>query len=175
MIGKIEVRPLADKWFAEATPQNFDGNASATIGSGTNGSIELTHSDAETDDVVAIVVPGSNTAACSAAYAANKLTITLAVNSSSADLDANKAVTIAAAINALTGCPITAEAGGTGAGKITAATTSDVAFTAGHDGTPCPEKGTALYDADNDLYYVCAEANNTAKNANWKKFSIVNL
>lgn len=179
MLEKIEVRPLAEKWFDEATPANYDGNASATIGSGTNGRIELTHSGATTTDVVEITIPTVDAAACAVSYASGKLTIALAVSDNettpTADLDANKAGTIATAINAVSDCPITAVASGDGTGKITAATSEDVEFTDGCDGTPCPYPGIALFDSTNSLYYVCETANNTTKNAGWKKFSLQSL
>jgi hypothetical protein len=164
----IDIRPLASKWFSEATPQNYK-TAKATLGSGDNGTITIIASTRTTDDVVSIVVPNATSQNLSAAYADGKITVSLATDGSqAADATKNTAKLIAEAIDDLD--KFTASASGTGETAISAATSEDVAFEDGQWGTPCQESGVCL--TSNGRYYVNTVADNTVYNANWKMFTL---
>lgn len=165
----FDIRPLATKWFAEATPVNYKANAVATIGSGENGTITIKRNTMTTTDKVNIVVSTEANAALAVAYLNNKLTITLGTNAeTAADDTKNTATLIAAKITEVEG--FTATASGTGAVAISTATAEDVSFTNGAYGTPCQEVGIGFVSGV--TYYVCVAADNTAYNDNWRTFTL---
>lgn len=162
-VDRWEVRPLADKWFDEATPINYVAHASTTIGTGTNGTVTVTHNDQITSDKIEVKVATSASAALAAAYASGKITVTLGTDASSAaDATKNTATLITAAINGITGKKWTAVASGTGASAISTAVTAKD-FTNGHDATPCLVPGTVLQGTN--TYYVFL-------GGSWKSFSL---
>ena len=169
----FKIRDLADKWFSEATPTNYK-LASATLGTGTNGTITVTSVPAADTTTIAIVVAEAKSTALSAALAGGKITITLGTTADdvvTADDTKNTAKLIAAEISKISG--YSAVASGTGATAISAATATDVEFTAGGYGTPCPEAGLGLVNSG--TYYVCTTADNTRYNDNWKTFTLSSI
>lgn len=169
----FKIRDLADKWFSEATPTNY-ACAYATIGSGDNGTITITSSNTTDITKIAIVIAEAKSTALSAALASGTITITLGTTDDetvTADNTKNTATLIATAISAIDGYD--ADASGTGATAISAATTEDVEFTDGSYGTPCPEAGLGLVSSG--TYYVCTVADNTKYNDNWKTFSLSSI
>lgn len=82
----------------------------------------------------------------------------------------NTATLVAAAINAVAAKTWTATASGNGStalGAFTEVTFDDTVVY----GTPCPIAGLGLYDVDNNVYYVCTEADNTDRNTHWIKLT----
>ena len=166
------VRPLSQKWFAEATPVNYLTGLTTTIGSGDNGVITIVDNTASALSIEAVVA-GTANAALSVAFASATITITLGTDAeSAADATKNTATLITAAINAVEDKTWTATASGTGATAISAAITKKALAAYTIDGTPCAESGVCLYDSATSTYYVCIEANNTTKNDNWRTFSL---
>ena len=82
----------------------------------------------------------------------------------------NTATLVAAAINAVSDKTWTATASGNGTTAISAFTEAAFAETVVY-GTPCQVAGLGLYDADNNVYYVCTEADNTEYNTHWIKLT----
>ena len=163
-------RPLAMKWFSEATPVNYIEGLTTTIGAGADGVITITDNTAEALSVAVVVAETAN-ADLSAAFATGVITVTLGVNAeSAADATKNTATLITAAINGIADKTWTAVASGTGATPISAAVTEKALIAYHIDGTPCPEAGVCLENSG--TYYVCIEANNTAKNNGWRTFSL---
>lgn len=58
---KFDIRPLSQKWFAESTPQNYKP-ASATLGSGDNGTITINALGVESDAVISVAIASGATA-----------------------------------------------------------------------------------------------------------------
>jgi len=171
----FEIRPLTQKWFDEATPTNYKTGITATIGSGATGTIIITDGTA-TALSIEVVLPVTASQSLDAAYNSSKITVSLATTSGSEPDDtANTAALIADAINAITDNTWTATASGTGATALTAAEAEKdfVSYVASY-GTPCPDVNIGLYDGST-YYYVCAEANNTAYNDGWYKFSLTTI
>lgn len=171
MYFSYDFRPLSERWFDEALPVNYYTGLSIAIGSGDNGTITIVDLTKTSLSIKAVLGQGNNVA-LSAAYADGLVTITLGTNESGvADATKNTATLIAAAINAIEGKTWTATASGTGATAISAAIaeTAFVGFEV--DGTPCPIAGLGLYDVDNNVYYVCTEADNTDRNTHWIKLT----
>lgn len=168
-----DIRDISKKPFAESVPQNYVAAASTTLGSGTNGTITITHDDMTTTDKIEVVLGSGESVAMSAAYSGGKITVTLGTNASStADSTKNTATLITAAINGISGKKWTAVASGTGATAISAAVAAK-SFTNGHRGTPCPVDGTVYNNSG--TYYVCLKADNTDYNTGWKTFSLSNI
>lgn len=74
----IEIRPVSQKWFDEATPVNY-AKSTAVIGSGTNGTVTITNDEFEVDDngySVDVVVPDED-GEMSAELVGKVLTVTL--------------------------------------------------------------------------------------------------
>lgn len=167
----IEIRPLSKKWFTTATPVNFVP-ATAEIGSGDNGTITISADDLlASSDVVEIVLADGADEDMSVVYANGTITVTLGTDGDElADDTKNTAELIAEAISEIDG--FTAVASGTGETAIDTATSSDVEFEDGTEGTPCPKIGTCLYNSANGTYYVNTIANNTIKNTGWRTFSL---
>lgn len=169
----FKIRDLSDKWFSEATPTNY-ACATAEIGSGTNGKVIITSSNVTDDTTIEIVIAEAKSTALSAALASGTITITLGTTADdivTADDTKNTATLIATAISKIDGYD--ADASGTGATAISAATTEDVTFTDGSYGTPCPEAGLGLVNSG--TYYVCTTADNTKYNDNWKTFTLSSI
>jgi len=70
------VRPLSSKWFSATTPVNYLTGLTGTIGSGDNGTITIVDNTA-TALSIEVVVGATGATALSAAYATNKITVTL--------------------------------------------------------------------------------------------------
>lgn len=166
----FEIRDLAKKWFAETYPKNYAAKAKFVITAG-DSEIVILHDDQTTTDKVTVVLPAV-TGDLAVTYSDGEITITLANTDGTATTAANTVALIAAALNAVVGKKWTATATGTGS---VAAAAAEAAFTNGGDGTPCPVKDMGLYDSATENYYVCTEANNTTKNAGWKKFKLEEL
>jgi hypothetical protein len=161
---------LTKKWFAEDAPQNAK-SATATLGTGDNGTITITYDIKGTEgnvySVAVVVAEGANKA-MSVALANKKITVTLGTGAdSNVAASKNTATLIAAAISALDG--FTATKSGTGGDSISEATSEDVAFEGGQFGTPCIVPYT--YVADTSYYYVNI-APNTIRDANWRRFQL---
>lgn len=168
-----DIRKLANKPFADATPQNYVAKAAITLGGGGNGSIVVTHDDMETDDEIEIVLAAEAATALSAAYATGTITVTLGTDAlGDADGAKNTAKLIAAAINGITGKTWLAAETGTGATAIASAMGA-TAFTNGHWGTHCPVAYTGYENGG--TYYLCTVADNTAYNTGWKTFTLSNM
>lgn len=165
----FDIRPIAQKYFSEATPQNYKCEYT-TIGSGANGivTIKSTTSVEKTTKIKVIIASGTN-AEMSATISEGVITVTLGTGSSSgtAEPSKNTATKIAEAINALGG--YTATASGTGVTSITT-TVLEKDFTDGTWGTPCPIKGIGYVSGE--TYYVCMEEDNSKYNDNWKSFTL---
>lgn len=82
----------------------------------------------------------------------------------------NTATLVAAAINAIADKTWTATASGNGTTAVAVFTEADFADTVVY-GTPCQVAGLGLYDVDNNVYYVCTEADNTERNTHWIKLT----
>jgi hypothetical protein len=82
----------------------------------------------------------------------------------------NTATLVAAAINAVSDKTWTATASGNGTTAIAVFTEAAFAETVVY-GTPCQVAGLGLYDVDNNVYYVCTEADNTVYNTHWIKLT----
>lgn len=169
---KWDIRKLASKPFAAATPQNYKG-ASVVLGTGTNGKVTVVHSDNITTDTITVVVGLGNSVALSAAYAGGVITVTLGTDASGdADATKNTVALIAKAINGIAGAGLSATASGDGTESLSTAVTA-TAFEDGQLGTPCPEAYIGYESAG--TYYICVVADNTIYNTGWRTFSLLDM
>lgn len=163
-----EIRPLTQKWFPEAIPQNYH-TAVATIGNA-NALVTVTSDLVVEPTVLKCVIAEAASTAMSVAVADGAMTITLGTTAAvevTADDSLNTATLITAAINVLEG--FSAVAGGTGA-DVPPVTVADIAFTDGAWATPCPEAGICLQNST--TYYVCSKASHDKTHKNWRSFSL---
>ena len=107
----------------------------------------------------------SGTGATAISEAVAKKAFTVVANTAK-----NTATLVAAAINAIEGKTWTATKSGTGNTAISAFSEVEFDDTVAY-GTPCPISGLGLYDPDNNVYYVCTEADNTEYNTHWIKLT----
>lgn len=163
-----EIRPLTQRWFPEATPQNYH-TAVATIGNG-NGLITITSDLVVEPTVISCVVAADASTAMGVALADGTITITLGTTADvvvTADDLLNTATLVSVEINKIAG--FTAVAGGTGEG-IPPVTVADIAFADGAWATPCPEAGICLQNGT--TYYVCTKASHSKTHTNWNSFTL---
>ncbi len=168
---KFDIRPLSQKWFAESTPQNYK-SASATLGSGDNGTITINALGVESDAVISVAIASGANENLSVVYSEGEIIVTLGTGASAGVVSnaKNTAILIATAINKLE--DFSAVASGTGATAISTATETDVTFTSGQLGTPCAEAYIGFINGS--TYYVCTKADNSTKNNGWRSFSLTN-
>lgn len=141
------------KWFS-GTPQNAV-KSSATIGSGTDGTVTVEYDFVGTDgnDYTITVAEGSgNDVELSAVLSGTDITVTLGTDGTGAlDATKNTATLVAAAVGAIEN--ITATASGTGATALAAAE-AEQAFTGGQFSTEC---GTPSFIEISGVWYICDE------------------
>jgi hypothetical protein len=164
-----EVRGISSKWFSDDTPVNFT-LASAAIGSGENGTLTVKYNLGITcATTIAVVVATGANKAMAAALAEGKITITLGTGADSLVATAKNTVKlIATEISKIEG--FTGSYSGTGADSLSAATEEDVAFTDGHNGTPCLASNVILQGTD--YWYISTKADNTIYNDGWRRFTL---
>lgn len=165
----FDIRPISKKYFSHTVPQNFIP-ASATLGSGTNGTVTVYSNQPTTDVEIEIVLGEDPETPLSAVLEDGVITVTLATTDDltpTADSIANKASLIAAEISKIEG--FTAVASGNGTSSITTETDTNIQFSDGQEGTPCPEVGLGFVTS-NGTYYVCTKADNSIYNNGWKTF-----
>jgi hypothetical protein len=159
------------KWFS-GTPVNAV-KASATLGSGGNGTVNISYYIAgEPGNVLTYeVVAGSgNNISMSAVFANSKLTITLGTGAGGALDDAkNTAVLIAAAIDAL--AEFTATKTGTGADSLTEAV-EETAFADGQYATPATCK---CFLVDGSTWYIGSKPINRSTTDGWYSMTLTTL
>jgi hypothetical protein len=147
---------IQKKWFAESTPVNAK-QASAQIGSGTNGTVTIKYDIAGTEGnvyEVAVVVAEGKNKDMSAALANGVITVTLGTGAdSNPAATKNTAKLIAEEISDIDG--FTATYSGEGTSSISQATTDNVAFEGGQYATFCPIGGVWLYIGT--TYYYCSK------------------
>lgn len=171
----MDIRNISQKWFAEAHPQNYVSGIMTTIGAGANGTITITDIEADALSIEVKIAATANKD-LDVAFANDTITVTLGTGADgNPDATKNTAKLIAEAIDNIEDKTWTVEYSGTGATAISAAVAKK-AFTAFEiPGTPCMVANTVLYDPTTHTYYVSTEANNTTKNASWKKFQFEDL
>jgi hypothetical protein len=166
-----DIRPISQKWFSDSTPLNYT-KASATLGTGDNGTLTIKYNGITTTTTIAVVIATGANKAMAVALADGEITITLGTGADSNVAAAkNTVLLISAEISKLSG--FIGSYSGTGGDSLSEATTEDVTFTDGHLGTPCQESGICLYD--DNYHYVCETPNNSVYNTGWKKFALVDL
>ena len=171
MLFSYDFKYLSERWFDEAVPVNHDAGLTIDIGSGDNGTITIVDRTKTALSIKAVLGSG-NDVPLSAAYANGVITVTLGTGGAgAADNAKNTATLIAAAINGISDKTWTATASGTGATAIAAAITETAFDEYEIEGTACPIANLGLYDVDNNLYYVCTEADNTKYNTHWIKLT----
>jgi hypothetical protein len=147
---------LQTKWFAETTPTNAN-KASASIGTGDNGTVTIEYDSVGTegnDYKVAVAVASGANKSMAATLSEGVITVTLGTGADELVAAAkNTATLIAAAITNIDG--FTAKKSGTGGDSISEATTEDVAFTGGTYCTPFYGDEAWLYIGT--TYYRCSK------------------
>lgn len=171
--GKI-MELIRMKYFAESVPQNAK-SASATIGSGADGTVTVTVDEVGTEgnNYTIEVVAGSGTDInMSAVLDGTDIVVTLGTDATGAlDATKNTATLVADAIDALDG--VSAIASGTGATALSSAEAKKN-FTGGQYGTIAPSAGYVYIDGDNNTVYISI-ASNSKKGANWRKFTLTDF
>ena len=166
---------IQTKWFEAATPTNAH-NATATIGTGTDGTVVITYDNVGTEgnayDVAIVIADGAN-AAMTAALSGTTITVTLGTGAEAGVVATakNTALLIAAAITALT--PFTAAKSGTGADSIATATEENVAFTGGSYCTPFMGDEAWLYIGS--TYYYCSKPCGTSTTDAWESVAFTTI
>ena len=165
----MEIRHISQKWFSEATPVNYKV-ATATITADDDETITVSADDIITDVVIEIVVASAKSKPLSAALANDTITITLATTADdvvTADDTKNTLALIATEISKLSG--FTAAASEV-ASVIDTATSADIEFEDGNNGTPCMQTGVVLQGSE--YYYMCIKSDNTVFNDGWRRFTL---
>ena len=178
---KIEIRPIAKKWFDETIPQNYKPYALATIGeSPDTGVISVASADMTSVTKIKVVIAATASHALDVALAEGVITITLGTTSAdpvegkgTADNAKNTAALIIEEINDIVGYTSVV----TTSGYIATETSEDIIFVDGQYGTPCPEIGTCLMKvvSGTDTYYVSTKADNSRYNNAWKSFTLTDM
>ncbi len=161
---------LQRKWFSVSAPVN-KAKASATLGTGDNGTITITadaYGTAGNDFTIEVAVDAGANADMTAVLTGSDILVTLGTGASAGVVDnaKNTATLITAAIAALTG--VTATASGTGADSLTEAVAKDN-LSGGQWATPCKVVGTLVKDTT--YYYVCSTAGSNTTTV-WKRFTL---
>lgn len=147
------MKKITQKWFSGDHPVNAD-YASVSIGAGDNGVVTVTATTLGTEEnaYTIKVVEGTGVSAnMSAKISSGSIVVTLGTDALEAlDDTKNKAVLIAAKIDALTG--VSAEASGTGATPITAAI-AEKPFTGGSYATVTHEPAYMILE-DGGTYTI---------------------
>lgn len=165
----FELRPIAKKWFSEATPINYKV-AKATITADDDETITVLSDDIKTDVVIEIVVATAKSKPLSVGLADDTITITLGTTADdvvTADDTKNTLALIATEISKLNGFTATASKG---TSVIDTATSADIEFADGNYGTPCLQAGVGLIGTE--YYYVCVKSDNTVFNDGWRRFTL---
>lgn len=166
---------LQTKWFEATTPTNA-AKATASIGTGDNGTVVVEYDDVGTegnDYEIAIVIDEGADADMAVALANGVITVTLGTGEVAGTVDdtKNTATLIATDISAITG--FTATASGTGADSISEATTENVAFTGGAYCTPFYGDEAWLYIGS--TYYRCSKPCDTYTTDAWQSVAFTTL
>jgi len=162
------------KYFSETVPQNA-ASATATIGSGADGTVTITVDSVGTEGnnyTVEVVAGSGNNVPMSATLNGTDIVVTLGTDGVGAlDATKNTATLVATAVNALTG--VSAVASGTGATALAGAEAKKN-FAGGQYGTPAYKTGLVYIDSTNDVVYISIAPNGTTQ-ANWRKFTLSSL